>query len=181
LSIRVLLALTVVAFLGACSTYTTPRYSISADTNVALKSFDATTVGIGNFSGPTSFESFCRGAGPLAPVDGISYYEYIRRALETELKVAGIYTETAPHVVLSGTITRLEFSSSRSITGGSWDIGLTLESSNGRSFSTSEYYTFESGFIADTACKQTAEAFMPAVQDLIGKTVQAPDFRALLQ
>ena len=43
-----------------------------------------------------------------------------------------------------------------------------------------EYYEFESGFIADTACKQTAEAFMPSVQNIISKIVRSPEFRKLL-
>jgi hypothetical protein len=36
------------------------------------------------------------------------------------------------------------------------------------------------GFIADTACKQTAEAYFPAVQNLIGKLVKSPEFLALV-
>ena len=43
-----------------------------------------------------------------------------------------------------------------------------------------EHYEFNSGFEGGTACKQTAEAFMPAVQNLIGKIVASPDFRALV-
>jgi hypothetical protein len=41
-------------------------------------------------------------------------------------------------------------------------------------------YEFNSGFIADTACKQTAEAYLPAVQNLIGKLVKAPEFESLV-
>ena len=44
-----------------------------------------------------------------------------------------------------------------------------------------ERYEFESGFVADMACKQTAEAYMPAVQNLIGKIVRSPGFKGLLQ
>jgi hypothetical protein len=66
------------------------------------------------------------------------------------------------------------------LTGGSWDIGLKVNSSNGKSVSVSEHYEFNSGFIADTACKQTAEAYLPAVQNLIGKLVKAPEFKSLV-
>jgi hypothetical protein len=45
----------------------------------------------------------------------------------------------------------------------------------------SEHYEFNSGYTAETACRQTSEAFMPAVQDLIAKIVKSPDFRALVQ
>lgn len=175
----------IVAFLvlalGGCSTYTTPRYALTADTNVALKAIGASNVAVGAVSGPANFNAACRAAGPLSPPDGMSHAAYIKKALEDELKVAGAYAATAPRVTISGTITKLEFSSSRGLTGGSWDVDLALSSSNGRSMTASEHYEFESGYSAETACKQTAEAFMPAVQDLIGKIVKSPDFRALVQ
>jgi hypothetical protein len=46
--------------------------------------------------------------------------------------------------------------------------------------SASEHYEFNSGFIADTACKQTAEAYLPAVQNIIGKIVKSPEFKSLV-
>lgn len=178
---KLMIVVPLVIFLGACSTYTTPRYSINADTNVSLKSLGATNIGIGAFSGPASFDNACRGAGPLAPPDGITYTEYLRKAFEDELKVAGSHGASNPRVVLTGVVNKLEFSSSRGLTGGSWDIDLTLSSSNGKRLSASERYEFESGFIADTACKQTAEAYLPTVQNLIKKIVQMPDFKAMVQ
>ena len=178
---RILSVLPLVAVLGACTTYVTPRYSISADTNVALKALGASNVGVGAFSGPQAFDNTCRAAGPLAPPDGMSHTAYIKKALEDELKVAGAYAGASPRVSLTGTVTKLAFSSSRGLTGGSWDIDLTLTSSNGKSMSTSEHYEFESGYIAETACKQTAEAYMPAVQNLVGKVVQSPEFKGLVQ
>jgi hypothetical protein len=167
--------------LGACSTFTTPRYSINADTNVALKSLQASNIAVGSFSGPAVFDNSCRAAGPLAPPDGMTYTTYIAKALEDELKVAGIYAATSPKFTLTGEVKKLDFSSSRGLTGGSWDIDVIINSSNGKSMSMSEHYEFESGFIADTACKQTAEAYMPAVQDLINKIVLSPLFKPLLQ
>lgn len=166
--------------LGGCSTYTTPRYSISADTNVALKAIGASNIAVGVIFEPASFSSACRAAGPLSPPDGMPHAAYIKKALEDELKVAGVYAAGAPRVTLTGAVTRLEFSSARGLTGGAWDVNLTLSSSNGKSMTASEHYEFESGFTAETACKQTSEAFMPAVQNLIGKVVKSSDFRALV-
>jgi hypothetical protein len=167
--------------LGGCSTFTTPRYSINADTNVALRALGATGIGVGTFSGPVAFDNTCRAAGPLAPPDGMTHTAYIRKALEDELKVAGAYAAGTPRVALSGIVNRLEFSSSRGLTGGSWDIDLTLRSSNGRTLTMAERYEFESGFDGITACKQTAEAYFPAVQNLIGKFARSPDFKGLLE
>lgn len=173
--------LPLLVLLGACSTYTTPRYAINADTNVALKAIGASNIAIGSFSGPVSFDNRCRAVGPLAPPDGMTHTAYLKKALESELKVAGAHAASTPKVILSGVVNRLEFSSSRGIMGGSWDIDVTLNSSTGKSMVTAEHYEFESGFIGDTACKQTAEAYMPTVQNLIEKIVRSPGFIALLQ
>src|SRR6266581_939056 len=81
---------------SGCSTFTTPRYAVSPDTNVTLKSLNTTAIGVGSFSGPAVFDSACRGAGPLAPLDGMSHTEYIRRALESELKLAGVHVDRSP-------------------------------------------------------------------------------------
>lgn len=170
-----------VVLLTACSTFTTPRYSINANTNVALKSLGANNLAVGTFSGPSSFSANCRAGGPLAPPDGMSHTAYLKKALEDELKVAGAYAAASPRITLSGTVNKLEFTSFRGLTGGSWDIGVTLNSSNGKSMAASEHYEFESGFGADTACKQTAEAYMPAVQDLLAKLVNSPDFKGLIE
>ena len=91
-----------------------------------------------------------------------------------------MFDDKAPKATLSGVVEQLNFSSSRGLTGGEWNILLRVTSSNGKSMSVSEHYEFESGFIADTACKQTAEAYLPAVQNLIGKLVKASEFRSLL-
>ena len=171
----------VAATVSACSTYTTPRYAINADTNVTLKSLGATALSVGTFTGPASFDRSCRAAGPLAPPDGMSHTDYIRKALEDELKVAGVYAAENPSFTLSANVKRLEFSSSRGLTGGFWDIEILFNSSNGKTLPVAEHYEFESGFVADTACKQTAEAYFPAVQNLIGKAVRSPEFKALIQ
>jgi hypothetical protein len=178
---RALFVFPLTLLLGACSTYVTQRYSISADNNMALKASGATNIGVGPFTGPAEFHNACRGAGPLAVSDNMTHTAYIRKALEDELKIAGAFAQGQPRATLSGTVTKLDFSSSRGLTGGYWTIGLSLVSSNGQRLAASEHYEFESGFSAITACKQTAEAFMPAVQNLIGKIVRSSEFKALVQ
>lgn len=166
--------------LSACSTYMPQRYSISADNNVALKAIGVGSINVGAFKGPANFDNSCRAAGPLSPPDNMSFEGYIQKALADELKVAGKFDDKTPKVTLSGVVEQLAFSSSRGLTGGSWDIGLRISSSNGKSSYVSEHYEFNSGFVADTACKQTAEAYFPAVQNLIGKLVKSPEFLALV-
>ena len=176
---NIVLALSALA-LSACSTYMPQRYGISADNNVALKAISAGNINVGAFKGPANFDNSCRAAGPIAPPDNMSFEAYIQKALADELKVAGKYDDKTPKITLSGVVEQLAFSSSRGLTGGSWDIGLRVNSSNGKSTYVSEHYEFNSGFIADTACKQTAEAYFPAVQNLIGKLVKAPEFVSLV-
>lgn len=176
---KIVLVLSVLS-LSACSTFTPQRYNISADNNVALKALGAGNISVGTFTGPSTFDRACRGAGPIAPPDSMSFETYIQKALADELKVAGMFDDKTPKTTLTGAVEKLSFSSSRGLTGGEWDIGLRINSSNGKSVFVSEHYEFESGFIADTACKQTAEAYLPAVQNLIGKLVKAPEFKSLL-
>jgi hypothetical protein len=176
---KLILVLSALA-LSACSTFMPQRYSISADNNVALKAIAAGSINVGAFKRPASFNNSCRAAGPIAPPDNMSFEAYIQKALADELKVAGKFDEKTPKITLSGIIEQLAFSSTRSLTGGSWDIGLRVNSSNGKSIYVSEHYEFNSGFLADTACKQTAEAYFPAVQNLIGKLVKSPEFVALV-
>lgn len=166
--------------LSACSTYMPQRYNISADNNVSLKAIGVGNINVGSFKGPNTFDNTCRGAGPIAPPDNMSFEAYIQKALADELKVAGMFDEKTPKATLSGVLEKLSFSSSRGLTGGEWDIGLRINSSNGKSIFVSEHYEFNSGFVADTACKQTAEAYLPAVQNLIGKLIKAPNFKSLL-
>jgi len=176
---KIAVALSVLT-LSACSTYMPQRYSISVDNNVALKAIGVGSINVGAFKGPTTFDNACRGAGPIAPPDNMSFEAYIQKALADELKVAGLFDEKTPKITLSGVLEQLSFSSSRGLTGGEWDIGLRVHSSNGKSIVVSEHYEFNSGFGADTACKQTAEAYLPTVQNLIGKLIKAPAFKSLL-
>jgi hypothetical protein len=167
--------------LSACDTMVAPRYSISADNNIALKSVGAAAITMADFTGPADFDNLCRTMGPVHVPDGLTHTQYLKKAFEDELKIAGIYADKMPRVTLSGEVTRLEFSSTRAITGGSWTIDLLLRSSNGQTMKASEYYEFDSGFTALTACKQTAEAYAPAVQNLIGKVVRSQEFATLVK
>jgi len=58
---------------------------------------------------------------------------------------------------------------------------LTVTSSNGQSLSVSEEYKYASSYYGETACNQTAQALMPAVQNVVGKVVRHPNFPALLR
>jgi hypothetical protein len=167
--------------LGGCSTYMPQRYSASADNVVALRALNISGINVGTFSSTVKFDNACRGAGPIAPPDNMTFEAYVQKALADELKISGMFDDKSPKVTLSGVLSKLDFSSSKGLTGGEWNIAINLKSSNGKEVAASETYTFNSGFVADTACKQTAEAFLPATQNLIAKLIRNPSFKALLQ
>lgn len=176
------LATVAIALLAGCETPTTQRYAISADNNQVIKTLATSGVGIGQFGAPTDFSSTCRGLGPMQVADNLSHTQYIQKAFEDELKIANAYAAASPpRVVLTGTVQRLEFSSTRAVTGGSWTIDLALKSSNGSALAVTEYYEFNSGFAAQEACRNTAEAFSRAVQNLVGRAVRDPRFPALVK
>jgi hypothetical protein len=61
-----------------------------------------------------------------------------------------------------------------------WYLLLTVSDTAGHSFAISENYDYQSSFVGETACNQTAQAFMPAVQNLIRKVVSNPEFKAIV-
>lgn len=162
---------------SGCSTYSASRYSIATDNVIALRTLNGKTINVGAFSAttPGQKEIMCRGVGPIKTPDGEPFAEFVRKALLDELKMANSYSPTAP-VTITGNLDAIDFSSNN----GSWNLALTVKTSNGKSMSVSESYAFTSSFYGETACNQTAQAFMPAVQNLVGKVVRAPEFMALV-
>lgn len=175
---RIIIASIIAASLTGCSTFATNRYAVSVDNVQALKANKGKQVKVGTF---TSFEPglnviVCRGAGPVKSPDGEPYAEYMRKALVDELKMSEIYSNEAP-VTLTGQLNSLDFSSNS----GNWNMSLTVNSTNGQSLTVNENYKYTTSFVGETACNQTALAFMPAVQDLIGKLVTNENFKTLIK
>ena len=102
----------------------------------------------------------------------------IAKAFNDEFKLAGIYSENG--IKITGDVTKVEFSSGVFFDG-YWNIALNLKSSNGKTLPVSHQYSFTSNYIGDVACDAVAAALIPAVQDLIKKTVLHPQFGSLLE
>jgi len=157
-----------VLLLSAC-TSAPQRYGISPDNNTALKTSGGRNINVGSFTKTADFSNNCRGIyGQLSLPDNMSFEGYIQKGLVDELKVAGMFDDKEPKVILSGVVEQLAFSTLTSLTGGgSWDIGLRVNSSNGKSTYVSEHYEFDSSIQVWAACAQTANAYMPAVQNIL--------------
>lgn len=162
---------------SGCSTYAVPRYSPSVENVTALRTAKGTQVNVGPFAakGREASSITCRAVGPIKTPDGEPFSQYIRKAFISDLTLAEVYSAAAP-VTLTGTVDKVDFSS----TSGGWVLALTVASSNGKSVHVDETYDFSSSFFGETACNQTAQAFMAGVQDLIGKLVRDPGFGPLI-
>lgn len=162
-----------------CSNYAIPRYTSSADNLAVLRKIESPAVALGAFKTSDSDikdNVMCRAAGPVKTPDGETFADYIRKAIAAELTVAGKYDERSP-VVITGTLTTIQFNSQI----GEWNLGLALKSSNGQQLTVDEKYSYGFSWLADTACTQTAQAAMGAIQDLIHKAVTDPAFPSLMR
>lgn len=192
------IALAMSAALAGCSTYSTSRYSISADNVVAMRAYKG--VSVGTFAAATDYGNAasinCRGVGQINTPDGEPFVQFVRKAFIDELKLAEAFSPSGP-ISISGRLDAIDFSSVATgeashgqprapglpepeRTPPHWSIMLTLKSSNGRSLTVSDTFAFAENYVGDIACQQTALAFVPAVQNIIGKVVHSPDFRSLL-
>lgn len=134
---------------------------------------------VGSFNMSSNADLQCRAVGPIMLPDNHNLPSYIKKAFEDELKMAGIYNPNNPQVTLTGTVNKVSFSSMKGFFQGEWLLDITLQSSNGKSVSATEQYDFDSAYLGDRGCQKTAEALVPAVQNVLQKIVNAPNFKDL--
>lgn len=180
--LKIIILTGLAATLSGCETFTASMYGASANTNYAIKALKINdSVSVGNFTSSGPIDMQCRAVGPIQlPRGTLSITAYVKKAFEDELKLAGAYSAKAPKVILTGALSKVNFSSSKGLMRGYWNIDMTISSNNGKSMSVNEYYEFESGFNGNTACNNTANALMPTVQSLIGKVISSPEFASLV-
>lgn len=160
-----------------CSTYSADRYSSSVDNVMAIRAEAGDIkVQVGDFnSAKERSEIICRGAGPVATADGVPFSEYIEKALIDELKMAGAFDPNA-EVVIYGSLNEADFESMS----GTWMLDLTVRSNLGVEYTVREDYDFRTAYVATDACRQSAEALMPAVQNLVAKVIAHEKFDDLI-
>lgn len=165
------------AMLAGCSTYSTGRYTSSTDNVMALRASGAKAVNVGAFTAPDPEMNkvWCTGTQPLTTSDGQPFAEFVRKALVDEMRMAGTYSLSAP-VTISGVLKVVGLTDSP---GSHWDLAVTFSSSNGKSVAIAEAYPFPWSFGQQAVCTSAAQAFVPAVQDLLGKFVASPQFALL--
>ncbi|MEH6343864.1 MAG: hypothetical protein V7785_02165 [Bermanella sp.] len=162
-------------YLAGCSTYMVNSYGVSVDNVESMKTHPGTSLSVNSFKslkpGVSSIQ--CRGAGPVATPDKSTFEAYINKALISELKLAGIYSETSP-ISIDGYFEKLDFDST--IGSGKWIFSVNVSSDTGSAYTLSSIYPFSTNWVADKACQQVAQAFVPAVQNLIKDIISHPQF-----
>jgi hypothetical protein len=171
-------AILLLAATGCMTTVSSNAYAVHPDTVTALRAYASTPVTLGTFTSdkPGKSEIICRGGMMIQTPQGMSYEKYVENAFRTELLVAGVESPTAP-VTLTGHLERMHF---QTFTKSEWELRVTLTSSNGRRLTIAEDYAFNWNFVGDYACREVATAMSLAVQSLVRKAVQHPDFAGLM-
>ena len=117
----------------------------------------------------------CRLNGPVKVAPGKTLPQYIKDAFQEELFLAQVYQADAP-TVIDGRLESLSFSS---VSPASWDITMSVKSNASSGYTVSVKYPFDTSWTAYSACKNVADAFGPAVQELLKQVVTNPGFSAL--
>jgi len=162
--------------LGGCSTYQVSKYSLSVANTQAYKTPGVIKVNVASFTAEgdaANTEMSCRLVGPIRTPSGETFAGYVQSAMTDELRVAGLYDEAAP-VVIKGHLAHLAFASAGE---GTWELTLVVTIGSQAPFTVERKYKFETSFIGEKACALGAQAFLPAVQDLLGAVANDPAFR----
>ena len=168
--------------LVGCSTTNSNPYKAST-TNVltvqaALKPTNA-KLQLGNFAlanGVTE-ELLCRMLGPVNVAPGKKLTTFIKESFQEELFLAQVYDPQSSNVI-NGRIEKLAFSS---VSPANWEITMNVSSNNSPGYQVAVKYNYDTSFDAWSACKNVADAFSPAVQELLRQVVSSPQFTQLVK
>ena len=177
-SIKNLGALILVGLISTGCSYNIPKYGVSSKNVNSIKTIKS-KINIGSF---TSTEKnltsiTCRAAGGVGTPDKKPFEQYIKSALISELKLAGKFNPKSK-ITINGRLEKIDFSAN--IGTSNWIFKLKAISNNSKSIVVNSKYEFPGSFVADKACSEVAQAFVPAVQKLINDIVKHPGFRKLL-
>jgi hypothetical protein len=167
------------ALLIGCAQLSPAVYRPTPDSIAPFKQYAGARIKVAEIAGPARFDAQCRGVGPIQVADNLSIGEFIARGFNEELKFAGLLAEDG--VRLRGTVTRAAFSTSSALVNGYWELGLALQSSNGRDMSVEYRHDFEAGFEGLGACHRASQALGDAAQQLVRRVVTDPRFATLIR
>ena len=164
------------------SRYTAQRYGSSAenvDSLQEIKKSSSTTVQVAKFTSfqPGLKEIMCRAVGPVEAPDQKPFDVFLRDAIISELKLAGLYGEQSGPM-LNGYLEHIDFSS---IGTGNWTIQMRFNWEGRTPYTVEHTHSFSTNFLPDIACQQVAQALGPATQEFLRKAFANPSFRQIFQ
>ena len=173
-------ALMLVGLLAGCETTNSIPYKASTANVIAIQQTlqaQGKKVSLGEITTAPGVDEnpMCRLMGPVKVAPGRTLSQYIKDAFQEELFMAQVYQPNAP-TVITGRLESLSFSS---VSPASWSISMSVKSASSPGYTESVNYPFDTSYTAYNACKNVADAFGPAVQDLLKKIVTNPQFAAL--
>jgi len=161
--------------------YTPQPYSVAGENTEALKKFGVAHINVGPFTKTAEFDNSCRVvSGIVEKPDSSGFEGYFQKSLIAELKQAGMFDDKMPEITLTGDVQQLSLSTWRMIYLSSWDIGVRIDSSNGKSVEINQHYDFNAGQMWLPDCQQIADRYMFAVRKTIGKLIDSPEFQSLV-
>jgi hypothetical protein len=168
------------ALVAGCETTNSIPYKASTDNVVTMQrtfKSQGKTVNLGAITmAPGVDESpLCRLMGPVKVAPGKTLAQYIHDAFQEELFMAQVYDPAAP-VTITAEVQAISFSS---VSPASWDIKMLVKSNLSAGYTVETHYGFDTSWTAYSACKNVADAFGPAVQDLLKQVVSNPGFAGL--
>lgn len=166
--------------LSGCETTNSVPYKASTANVIAIQQTLQPTgkkVSLGGIKMAPGVEEspMCRLMGPVQVAPGKSISQYIADAFQEELFMAQVYQPNAPTIV-EGRVEELNFSS---VSPAVWNIKMSVSSNASPGYTVAVKYQFDTSWTAYAACKNVADAFGPAVQELIKQVVANPQFAAL--
>jgi hypothetical protein len=178
--VSVTIAVTAFICVSGCETTNSIPYKASTANIITIQESlkaEGKKVSIGSVAmAPGVDESpLCRLMGPVKVAPGKTPSQYIKDAFQEELFAAGVYAPNAA-TVIDGTITNLSFTS---VSPASWNITMAVKSNSSPGYTVSTKYDFGTSFTAYSACKNVADAFGPAVQELLKQVASNPQFKTL--
>ncbi len=168
--------------LSGCETTNSIPYKASTANVIALQQAlqaQGKKVSVGSVAMAPGLEEspMCRLMGPVKVAPGKTLPAYIKEALQEELFLAQVYQTSAP-TVLEGRVDALSFSS---VTPASWKIAMHFKSNVSSGYTVAIDYPFDTSYSAYSACKNVADAFAPAVQELLKQAINDPKFASLVK
>lgn len=163
-----------------CSTTNSIPYKASTTNVITIQntlkaSNSKVTLGTFSMASGVTEELMCRLLGPVKVSPGKTLTTFIKEAFQEELFLAQAYDTNAP-VKIEGQIEKLSFSS---VSPANWEISMRVTSNKSPGYTVAVKYNYNTSFDAFSACRNVADAFAPAVQELLRQVVSNPQFTQL--